>query len=73
MCARRVKNEEVYETDDIIIGFGEVPAIRTAEGLRWILPDRQHTACRRKATAVAERLDRMIRANVPRYQRSLIW
>lgn len=72
MCARRVKNEEIYETDDIIVGFGEVPAIRTSEGLRWILPDRKMTACRDKAIEVAQRLDRMIRANVTRYERSLI-
>lgn len=73
MCAKRVKSEEIYETDDIIIGFGEVPAIQTPEGLRWILPDRRFTACREEATAVAQRLDKLIRANVPRYERSLIW
>lgn len=73
MCAKRVKNEEVYDSDDVIIGFGEVPAVQTPRGLQWILPNRELTACRDTAIRWARQMDKLIQGNMKRYDRSLIF
>jgi len=62
-----------YRTDDIIIGYGEVKAVHTEEGLQWALPGDIYTACKEEATRVAEKLDRMVQANVKRFNRKLVW
>lgn len=62
-----------YKTDDIIIGYGEVKAVHTEEGLKWALPGFIYTACRDEAIRVAEKLDRMVQANVKRFDRELVW
>lgn len=73
MCAKRVRAKEVYDSDDVIIGYGEVPAIHTSHGLQWILPNRELTACRDTAVRWAQQIDRLIQSNMKRYDRSLIF
>ena len=67
------KYAELYQSDDIIHGFGEVPAVVTPEGQGWMLPGREITFDRDEAEHHARRLDQLIQANMKRYDRSLIW
>lgn len=64
-------SEELFVTDNIIVGMGEVPAMRTPSGLCWILPGNGITFNRQEAVDVASRLDRIIRANLSKYKRTL--
>lgn len=52
--------QELYETDNIIVGNGEVPGIKTEEGVVWMLPGGQRTSSRVEAIAVATQLNWMI-------------
>jgi len=70
---RRSNQEAIANPDDIHHGFGTVKAVHTAEGLHWMLPGNILTKCKLEAQAAAEKLDRMIQANVKRSGRSLIW
>lgn len=63
----------VYDSDDVIHGYGEVKAVETEEGLQWMLPGNILTACREEALRAAQKMDRLIQANVPRYKRALVW
>lgn len=68
-----VQAAPVYDTNDCIEGFGEVPAIITEDGVAWVLPGREITHDRAVAQHCAERLNRLVQANIPRFNRSLIW
>lgn len=60
---------ELY-SDNIIIGYAELVATYTEDGLlRWELPGGEFTTSRAYAEGYAERLDRMIRANMERLGR----
>lgn len=63
----------IYETNDIIHGYGEVPANKDRIGLFWFLPGGEITRDKDVAEHIAKRLDRMIQVNMKRYDRSLIW
>jgi hypothetical protein len=52
--------KELYETDNIIVGNGEVPALVTDDGVVWVLPGGQHTSSRFEAIKVATLLNIMI-------------
>lgn len=74
MRAKQIKREELYLTDDVIEGFGEVGAVKSEDGtIGWVLPGRVITNCREEAEHCARRLDRLIQANVKRYNRNLVW
>jgi|AntRauTorcE11897_2_1112592.scaffolds.fasta_scaffold69460_2 hypothetical protein len=73
MSSTLINQEELYQTNDVIHGFGEVPGVHTENGIGWVLPGRSVTYCRDTALAYAKRLDRLIQANVPRYNRNLVW
>lgn len=73
MAPTPINQEELYPTNDIIQGFGEVPGVYTEKGVGWVLPGRSTTYCRDTALSYAKRLDRLIRANMPRYNRNLVW
>jgi hypothetical protein len=46
-------------------GYGEVPVIQTPEGeLGWGLPGKMITFCYEEATAMAKKLDQIIRSNL---------
>lgn len=65
---------EVYQTNNIIIGFGEIFAMYTESGqLGWVLPGRVITHSKKEATHYARRLDQLIQANMKRYNRNLVW
>lgn len=60
-----------YETDNIIIGYGEVPSVQTEAGLAWVLLGGFLTYDRDLAMQHAEELDRLIGGNLKRYKRKL--
>lgn len=73
MRANSTNAEELFKTDDIVHGFGEVSAVHTPNGVGWLLPGRIITHDRELAERQAKRLDALIQANVKRYNRDLIW
>jgi hypothetical protein len=56
-------------TNNIIVGHGEVVAIRTNKGFKYALPGNRFTTSKTLATTVAGKLDRIIRANMQKYKR----
>ena len=73
MRANSTNQEELFQTDDIVRGFGEVAAVHTERGTGWLLPGRVITFDRRRAETTAMRLDFLIQANMKRFDRDLIW
>lgn len=73
MPRRRSKKAVAYVTNDAIVGFGEVPAVQTSEGLQWVLPGRVMTTSKEVAMKAAAKLDRLVRANLERYDRELLY
>lgn len=61
-----------YITDNIIIGNGEVPAVKTREGLKWMLPGGKFTTDRTEAVSIASQLDRIVSANLRKFKRRLM-
>lgn len=62
----------LYITDSIIIGNGEVPAIRTANGLKWALPGGKTTSNIVEAVQMAQKLDEMITPLLHQYKRKIM-
>lgn len=62
---------EKYITENIIVGNGEIPAIRNKQGLHWVLPGGIITTSRVTALAYAERLNDIISANLLPFKRKL--
>jgi len=60
-----------YKSDNIIVGSAELPAVRTREGICWILPGQGIECNREKAEAYAEKLDQVISGNLRKYSRKL--
>lgn len=59
-------SKELYITDNIIIGTGEVPARRAKEGIVWVLPGGRTTTNRDEAIRYAIKLDKIIQSNLTR-------
>jgi hypothetical protein len=57
-------NRELYITDNIIIGMGELPAQRIRNKLCWVTPGGGRIHDRDEAIEYAKRLDAMIQQNV---------
>ena len=55
---------ELYITDNIIIGMGELPARRTSKGLYWVTPGNGRIYDRDEAIEYAKRLDALIQSNM---------
>ena len=71
--ARRAK-AEAYNSNDIVIGYGEVQAkVQECGRLAWVLPGRGITFCKEEATHFAHRLNQMVQANMKRFDRKLVW
>lgn len=66
-----MQSTALYESDNIIVGSAELPAVKTKKGLCWILPGNKIECDREVATAYAEKLDRMIRSNMKKFSRTL--
>lgn len=60
-----------YQSDNIIVGSAELPAVRTAQGMCWILPGRGLECDRSKAEDFAVKLDEIITKNLHKYSRRL--
>lgn len=56
-------------THDITVGLGSIKGFSDADGIYWELPGKQEKIrCKQEAKDYAERLDRMIQANLERGQ-----
>lgn len=66
-----MSTEFEYQSDNIIVGAAELPAVRTAQGMCWILPGRGIECDRSKAEDFAEKLDKIISKNLIKYSRRL--
>ncbi len=73
MRKRRSKKVEVYDTNDAIFGYGEVPAIQHNGEEVWALPGGGYTKDKDKALFYARRMDRLIRANQRQHHREMAW
>lgn len=62
---------EQYITDNILVGNAEIPARRTPQGLEWIFPGGMRTKVRAEAVAYAEKLNKLITANLLPFKRRL--
>lgn len=62
--------QSVEFTDNIIVGYGEVVAIKTHKGFKYALPGNRFTTSKTLATTVAGKLDRVIRANMKKFGRT---
>lgn len=60
-----------YKSDNIIVGSAELPAVRTAHGMCWILPGGGIECDRTKAEDFAEKLYQVITKNLHKYSRRL--
>lgn len=61
-----------YVTDNVIVGNGEVPAIRNENGVFYVLPGGRHIDCRECAETYAGRLDALITANLTAFKRKIM-
>ena len=60
-----------YISDNIIVGNAELPAVKTAKGICWVLPGKQLECDRDVAQAYAEKLNDTISSNMRKYSRRL--
>lgn len=60
-----------YQSDNIIHGSAELPAIRTDQGVCWVLPGLGVECCRESAERFAVRLDKTIQRNLRKFSRKL--
>ena len=61
-----------YITHNVIVGNGEVPAVRTERGIEWVLPGGQRTRVKSEAVIVAARIDQLIKHNLPKFNRRIL-
>ena len=61
-----------YKSDNIIVGNAELPAIRTNEGLCWMLPGNIAECDKNVAVKYAQQLDVVITANLAKYSRKIL-
>lgn len=66
-----MSSEFEYQSDNIIIGSAELPAVRTSQGMCWILPGKGIECSREAAEAYATKLDQMISKNLHKFSRRL--
>ena len=66
-----MSTEFEYQSDNIIVGSAELPAVRTANGICWMLPGHGLECDREKAEDFAEKLDKVITKNLIKYSRRL--
>ena len=64
-------SEFEYISDNIIVGNAELPAVKTAKGICWVLPGKQLECDRDVAQAYAEKLNDTISSNMRKYSRRL--
>lgn len=62
--------QEDTETKNIVFNYGEVVAVPTRKGYKYALPGGGFTHSRVVAFGVAQRMDKMIRNNMKKYDRT---
>jgi len=63
------QKQSIELTHNVIVGYGEVIAVRTSKGYKYALPGNRFTTSRVLATTIAGKLDRIIKANMQKYNR----
>ena len=71
MAAPIIPKSEIRMNLNLSVGFGELPAVTVGGQSGWGLPDGAVVFCRETALKYAERLDRLIRANLTDAKRLL--
>lgn len=66
-----MSNELEYQSDNIIVGSAELTAVRTQQGVCWMLPGVGIECDRQVAEDFAEKLDKIISKNLIKYSRRL--
>ena len=66
-----MSNDFEYQSDNIIVGSAELTAVRTQQGICWMLPGVGIECDRTKAEDFAEKLDQVITKNLHKYSRRL--
>lgn len=68
------QKQDIVLTNSVIVGYGEVVAIRTHKGIKYALPGGRFTSSKILATTVAGKLNRIIKANMKKYNRpKFLW
>lgn len=60
-----------YQSDNIIVGAAELPAVQTAAGTCWMIPGLGIECDHQVALRHAEEMDRLITRNLSKYKRKL--
>lgn len=71
MATPIIPKSEMRINNNMIVGFGELPAVVIDEEPGWGLPDGTVTFCRETAKDYARTLDQLIRANLKDSKRLL--
>lgn len=66
-----MSNEFEYQSDNIIVGSAELTAVRTKQGICWVLPGVGIECDRQVAENFATKLDVVITKNLQKYSRRL--
>lgn len=66
-----MSNEFEYQSDNIIVGSAELTAVRTQQGICWVLPGVGIECDRQVAEDFATKLDAVISKNLQKYSRRL--
>ena len=66
-----MSDEFEYQSDNIIVGSAELTAVRTSNGVCWMLPGRGMECNRAVAEDFATKLDTVISKNLTKYSRRL--
>lgn len=66
-----MSNDFEYHSDNIIVGSAELTAVRTKDGVCWVLPGVGIECDRQVAEEFATKLDVIITKNLQKYSRRL--
>lgn len=66
-----MQSEFDYISDNIIVGSAELPAVKTANGVCWVVPGIGKVCDKLTAVKYAEEMDRLISKNLRKYSRVL--
>lgn len=72
MATSTIPKSEFRRNDNIIHGYGEVPAVETDKGIAWGLPGKAITHCPNIAREFARKLDLMIRTQLAHSPRAMV-
>jgi len=68
-----IQDKSTILPESIIIGHAQLTAVYKRNKLHWALPGGGYTASRPFAMMYASRMNKLIRVNMKRYSRTLLW